>query len=334
MKTKNYLLAAVALMLAACSSDEIANEVAPPDAISFSATIGEQATTRTLFIPSGETATNLQDTYFATGREIKVYKTVGTEDPTSAIYTTADHEGTKNAFNLKDGETPLTWPTDETATVGLQAFHPSSYTGSATEGSFTVSNAQGDITNFYNSDLMFSNALSTTKTTTTQAFTFAHKLSKVIVNLTRGAGFTDAEWQAATVAISAKLKATIATENNTTTITAASTDNDPADIAMGTVGETTATTVNFAAIIVPQDITLAASTGTYDLIKISIANKSLPYTLKNTTTSETTKSFESGKKYTYNLTVSMAGIKLQSTEITNWTEGNTTTEQANQDILI
>ena len=69
-----------------------------------------------------------------------------------------------------------------------------------------------------------------------------------------------------------------------------------------------------SAIIIPQDISAGSQ-----FITIATNNQTTyRYSLPNTVNLI---SFESGKAYTYNLTVRKSGLTLDSTNITDWDDG-------------
>ena len=292
MNTKFFYFAAAAMMLAACSNDESVNEVANDNIISLTASVAGPSTTRA--------GVDVQSTAFDAGAEINVECTPTGGTMASAVYTAAAASEGKNALSLKSGQTALTWPAS--GTVNINAYYPSTVTSTTT--SFSVledqsTDATNGDANYKASDLMYSTPIADqAKQSAAVGLTFNHALTKIIVNLTKGTGMSDADIAACTVTLSAKKTATI-TEGNFAGLTAS-------DAAAVTI--TAGTGANTAAIIVPQ--TIDAST---DFITITTSGShSVSYSLP------AEKTFAAGSVYTYNFTLGMSGITLQSTTITGW----------------
>ena len=208
-------------------------------------------------------------------------------------------------MSLKSGQTALTWPAS--GTVNINAYYPSTVTSTTT--SFSVledqsTDATNGDANYKASDLMYSTPIADqAKQSAAVGLTFNHALTKIIVNLTKGTGMSDADIAACTVTLSAKKTATI-TEGNFAGLTAS-------DAAAVTI--TAGTGANTAAIIVPQ--TIDGSSTAQDFITITTNNgsgHSVTYKISEN------KTFAAGSVYTYNFTLGMSGITLQSTPITGW----------------
>ena len=212
--------------------------------------------------------------------------------------------GDVNGLTVNTGDA-FTWPAS--GTVGIKAFYPSSV-GSSTN-SFTVStnqSATGSATGttdaekgYKGSDLMYATPIaSQAKQTSAVGLTFNHALTKIVVNLTRGSGMSDADIAACTVTLNAKKTVGISSGQVPDTPVPS---GDDVTITMGTGS-------GVAAIIVPQ--TIAAST---NFITITTnGSHSVSYSLP------AEKTFAAGCVYTYSFTLGMSGITLQSTTITDW----------------
>lgn len=317
---KYFILAAAALAMVACSNDESENSlVQNGEPIRLTASVGNAAQTRA--------AVDLQSTAFATGEEIYVECTPSVSGSLAhAIYTTGEAATNVNALTLKTGETALRWPAS--GTINLDAYYPS-YVNSSTTG-FTVStdqSAAGDATlqslstevegyaarelarGYKGSDLMYATTIPTqSKQDAAVGLTFNHALTKIVVNLTAGDGLTADDLAACVVTMNAKKsigisKGKAAKQDNQYT---ASLD---ATIKMGTGP-------NNAAIIVPQLISATNESKVNFITVTTTGGHSVTYQLS------ANKTFEEGRVYTYNLTVSMKAITLQSTTITNWVDGD------------
>lgn len=282
---KYFILAAAVLAMTACSNDESVNIVQNDNAIKLTASVAGASNTRA--------GVDVQSTAFATGEEVNVECTPSGGTLASAVYTADAVDNGINTLTLKVGETPLRWPAS--GTVNIDAYYPSSVATSV--NSFSVQENQSTDANYMASDLMYAtNIPSQTKQSTRVGLTFNHALTKIIVNLTAGDGMSNTDIAGCTIKLSA-----MKTVDITKGIAGTSTSNS-ATITMGTGANT-------AAIIVPQ--TIAAST---NFITITTSgNHSISYAIP-----AGGKTFAAGSVYTYNLTVAISGITLQSTTITSW----------------
>ena len=136
------------------------------------------------------------------------------------------------------------------------------------------------------------------------SLTFTHKLSKVIVNVTRGSSLGTTNISALTSAI----KGTPNTGYLNLTNGVTTNVNTYVDAISFLKTASAADKVVFEAILIPH------STG--------YANRAITFTLGSTTyTYPTTQTFESGKKYTYNLILTSSGVALQEISIGDWGTG-------------
>jgi hypothetical protein len=328
---KYFILAAAVLTMTACSNDENENSVKNDDAINLTASVAGATATRA--------GVAVQSTYFEGGELINVECTPndGTTDGTmvSAIYETgaAATSTTVNALSVYTGSTALTWPA--LGTVSLKAFYPSDVTSSST--TFSVQEDQStDATNgdanYKASDLMYSTPITgQTKQSAAVELTFHHALTKIIVNLTPGSGMTNTDVAACTVKLHAKK--TVAIASGVASTDPSDVSND-ATIIAGTGTEVAdnsgVKTYGVAAIIVPQTIIVPSSTDPdpvpvpVDFITVTTAgNHSVTYKLS------TDKAFAAGNVYTYNFTVGISGLLLQSTQIIDWDGGENNANTVN-----
>jgi len=285
MRKSYFLLAASALMIAACSSEESGNQsVQNSEVISLSATVS-----------SGMRAsgTTLQNVQFVSGASIHVeaYKHGEGTAYANGNYTTTDAEGAMTGS--------LTYPATG-GNIDICAYYPSTVNSNTT--SFTVQTDQSSDANYQNSDLMYADKLENKAKGPTHNLTFNHALSKIIVNIQAGTGVT--------------------TDDITTWVTAVNIKNTKhtagftiTDGAVGTIGESgettdiniTGTKTSNEGIIVPQ--TVAAG----EFITVTYKGNDYKYELT------ADKEFEPGNKYTYTLTLNASGISLKSLEINDWT---------------
>ena len=314
---KYFILAAAVLTMIACSNDENENSVFNDNAINLTASVAGATATRA--------GVAVQSTYFEAGEKIKVECTPndGTTDGTmvSAIYETAAvTSSTVNALSVYTGSTALTWPAK--GTVSLKAFYPYDVTSSST--TFSVledqsTDATNGDANYKASDLMYSTPITgQTKQSAAVELTFHHALTKIIVNLTPGSGMTNDDVAACTVKLYAKKTVAIASGVADPTNASAG-----ATITAGTGTEVAdnsgVKTYGVAAIIVPQTITVGTDPVTpVNFITVTTAGgHSVTYKLGET------KAFAAGNVYTYNFTVGISGLVLQSTQIIDWVGATT-----------
>lgn len=303
---KYYILAAAAIMMAACANDENESSVdnsIDGNVIRLSAQVaGANAVTRA--------GVAIQSTAFAASELINVECQPNEGTLARFNYTTGNPTGNVNTLSAADATHTHYWPANG-ATVTLKAFYPSTVTSETTTFSVSTNQAaegsalgENDADRGYKgSDLMYSATISNqSKTTSTLGFTFNHALTKIVVKLTPGDGMTTEDIAAAAITLHAKKTATIS--NGAVT---AATDDAAVDINMGVGSDATN---GIAAIIVPQ--TIAAES---NFITVASGGHSVIYKLA------AEKTFAAGSVYTYSLKVGMAGITLESTTITNWTDG-------------
>ena len=285
---KYFILAAAALAMVACSNDESNNNV-DPNIISLSASIG--GVTR-----ANVDATTAQNTQFASGKTIFVeaYKTGESTTYTTGSYTTAAGGAmTGTLYYPSTGEN-----------IDICAYYPSSVSSSTT--SFAVGATQTTEADYQDYDLMYATKLTDKAKNSTHDLTFHHALSKIVVNIsgTNGVSNTDIENLVSAVKINGtKLTATTTIDNGTITITG--TNGDATDINI--TGATSK--LSQAGIIVPQTVTEGTT-----FITVTYNSQDYTYALP-----AGGKNFEAGNVYTYSLTLSPAGLQLQSTQIADWT---------------
>lgn len=172
---------------------------------------------------------------------------------------------------------------------------------------FSVSTSQNTDANYKASDLMYA-SVNITKSAGSGSgkLTFAHKMAKIIVNITRGDGISS---------ISAvKIVGGYRTINvtNTTDCTLGTTLTNANSSTNITVysGNSTAATLSCAALIPPQTVNA-------NFLQIVTDKGTVTYSLSN-------KAFATGQSYTFNITVNLAAVGT-TVAITNWSNnGNAT----------
>ena len=305
-----YSFAVAALMLTACNNDEQGQSNANPDVINLSASLAGPSTRA---IATGA----LQNTAFVADEQIHVYAFKMTSDTEYAASSYTDGNYTAAAadnsgHNALSGS--LLYPA-ENVNIAIKAFYPSSITLDQT--SFNVPNTQTTEAGYRSADLMYSDvavnlarrdAAGQGGNANTHGLTFHHALSKIIVNVNPKSGDNvgvtqnDITTNLTAVAIANTKPTANFAASTLGTITSAS--GTAADISiLQNAGDASS-----AGIIVPQ--TIANGTA---FIKITYANVVYTYSL------EAAKTFEAGKVYTFNLTLSAQGLSLSSTTIGDWT---------------
>lgn len=295
------LMAAMAMtsVFSSCSNDEVegVNNQQP-----------KQLTLKSQSITTRSTSQTLQATQIASGVKVGAYVTsTGTTTATSTgsnVELTADGSG-----NFTGGS--MIWPTS--GNIDIYAYAPYNSSASLSEAlSFSVSADQSSEDNYLASDLLYASATNQTETTDgTVALTFAHKLTKLNINITNNN--TEIDLTDATVTVQNTLPTTALT---LTDGTLAAASGDATDIKAATFA-TDATEFKAAAVIVPQ--TIASGT---TLVKIEPATGN-PLIVK--LGSEV--AFVAGKSYTYTVTINAATVvettlTLTSAQVTDWTDGD------------
>ena len=214
-----------------------------------------------------------------------------------------------------NGETFYAYPATQpyfpaaVTSVDVHAYYPSSVTNSTT--SFSVLQNQTSTANYKSSDLMYASCAATRSAgaaTGSGSLTFSHRMAKIIVSATVGAGvntITDVRIVGGhrTIDISTPQTCTLGT-----TLSDANTTSDY--ITVYTDGSSGS--VSCAALVVPE-----AGGFTGEFLQIITDMGTATYSLSS-------KVLASGSAYTFNITVSAAAIGLTTT-ITTWTNGGTTT---------
>ncbi len=309
MKKLLFFAAVASVMLTACSSGNEEAKVTDSSPLCLS-TQNITGMTR-----AGQ---SVQLSQFANGQNV-------------GIFLVEDNAGTPvtSGTNVTVYTNPLTYVADGSGGLSNTQYWPTDGNGlhiwgvyplaaaqtaaayNATGKTFSVQADQSSDANYMASDLMTGIPTSPlTNPVARQAnvpLTFTHLLTKINVNLSTGSGFTDGDLNSAVVSILGTLPTTTFGVQSTTVGGASGTATD---ITAGT-GTTT------SAIIVPQALASGAS-----FIQVAVGGGSYIYKLGAATT------FDAKKCYTYNITVNKTGLVLTSTTITGWTDGGSTSGNA------
>lgn len=261
----------------------------------------------------------LQNTTFVNGNQIKVYFKETTPPVTGTIYNTNPYSYTVGAIAYDSNNTayqPLTTTTkveypDNNVPVDVYALHPCVDALTIDATSFTIQGDQSNPDGYRNSDLMYAFAKECRETANNDPIKlqFKHVLSKVIVELVDAKGIDLSKRDGAKIKLY-NVKPTIGIRQN----------SDYGEMSL-TTAQGTATTVDMgtynssstlSAVIVPQDIT-GATTGT-KFIEIMIDGARFVYYIPK----DETRTFKSGMKYTYKLTLKAGSLVLISIGIDDW----------------
>lgn len=323
-------LAAATLLLASCSNDE--TEPADNRPVELRLTSGVE-------VPQTRST---QETSIAADEVVSVWVDNATATPVVSLYEAIQLTATAN--NTFTGNTKMYFPSASTK-LNIYAIHGNFATPfPADNKSFpstiihTVASDQtpdaedGRMFNYLKSDLLYAVQKDVTTSDNvnnhvkTQLLTFYHLLSKVEVALKAGTG--SPTLTGATVTIEGtKLKADFTpnkdavmtdepnnvTNNRATMVTPTADDNDAQSIAIPTAvtSDDFGNGTSYAeAIVVPQKITQDA---TFIKVKLSGSNTELVYKIPDADGL----TLESGKKYTFNLTVNLTELTVTS-EIKSW----------------
>lgn len=318
MKAKLFVtMAAATMILAGCSNDE--NE--PVDNWNGEIRLSSGVTT--------QTRANTQATQIQSGEFVYVWadKAPATPDHIKAWTLTA---GSSNDFTGN----PQYYPTDG-SNLDFYALHgnfaPGAFMENTTEfpttaivHSVEADQSGTDMKNYAKSDLLYAVQKGVVRSSSAVQLPFYHMLSKVEVALKSGDG--NPELTGATVTIEGtKLKADF-TPGKDATMTdqparagmiALNGDNNtvtPIKIRTVTTDNFDSNTEYGEAVVLPKQ-NIAQSTA---FIKVTLANGAV-FSYKIPDAGGLT--LESGKKYTYKITVKQSGLSVSST-ITDWTQEN------------
>lgn len=315
MKAKLFVtMAAATMILAGCSNDE--NE--PVDNWNGEIRLSSGVTT--------QTRANTQATQIQSGEFVYVWadKAPATPDHIKAWTLTA---GSSNDFTGN----PQYYPTDG-SNLDFYALHgnfaPGAFMENTTEfpttaivHSVEADQSNTDMKNYAKSDLLYAVKKDVARSSSVVQLPFYHMLSKVEVALKSGDGNPNLTGATVTI-VGTQLKADFTPDKDVTMteqsaraamIAITEGDNDAAPITVRTV-----TTNNFdtnteygEAVVLPKQ-TINAKTA---FIQVKLSNNAV-FTYKIPDGEPLT--LESGKKYTYKITVNQSGLTVTS-EIKDWT---------------
>lgn len=328
MNYKLYTLT-LALLLAACDQQQEPPVSAVPQQ---ELTVAVDCDDGNLEVMPTRSGADAQNTQFASGQLLDVFiSEAGTKTGAGSTYTTTytqpvrakttNANGAVSFVSSSDNSTANRqyWPSSGNG-VNIYAWYPTlGATALTAQPEFTVQTNQAST--IATSDLMLGMPRKANGTSDNPVaryayaaspaavpLTFHHLLSKIVVVLQAGTGFTAAQLQNATVTIG-----TVKTKVKVTSLTTGATTTQTTPTGTVTLLDGTSTSRTGYCIIPPQ----------------SIAGQKVRVTLSNgaayTYTFPTGHATEARKRYTYTLTVTPTAITVTAT-ITDWGDGGTQNE--------
>lgn len=305
---KKYIfLASAVVALAACSSNEEFEQIGNCE-IKLNSTLLVQT----------RAAQDIQSTAFDSGAEVAVFINEDSSSPSTSydqpLQYDVEDDGSLTTTN------PQYFPQNGNG-VNIFAVYPyevgQNVEVTETAAPFSVQSDQSSKDNYKASDLMVGEPTSKPvyRTTSNVTLQFKHCLSKININIKVGDGVDANDLNDAIVTIYTRTnEATFDVQSGVIT---AVNSQAQASTPFVRAGNLTASGNGFegmSAIIIPQDISAGSQFITIDTNNQTTYRYSLP-------TAVNLISFESGKAYTYNLTVRKSGLTLDSTTITDWDDG-------------
>lgn len=294
------LLPLATILLTACTIEVIDENSDVGGLVPINLTVGVDEPEEWQHTAAGTRATTLLNNAFAVNDQI----VVGFSGNTTLGSNTTKYQVTNastGATSLVSGQTQPYFTLDGSSTTAY-GYYPSK-PGST----FSVQADQSGDANYKKSDLMYA-SVNITKSAGSGSgkLTFAHKMAKIIVNITRGDGISSIS----AVKIVGGYR-TINVTNTTyctlgTTLTNA---NSSTNITVHS-GNSTAATLSCAALIPPQTVS-------GNFLQIVTDKGTVTYSLSN-------KAFATAQSYTFNITINAAAIGT-TVAITNWANNGSAT---------
>ena len=268
--------------------------------------------------------TRANDSGFENGDQVGIYVVDNVDGSSGTLSTTANHANNVKFTYSSTGNiwapivgSEIYW-NDSKTKVDIYSYYPySSSVGSTTEYPFSVYSDQSISGNYYNSDFIWAKASSVTAQTDPVNIYFGHRMSKIVISTTAGAGFTESEFNAATKSVQilgTKLSSKINLSSGAVIVDNSTVNGTITPMANGNV---------FTAVLVPQ--TIVESTV---FIKITV-NGVEHYYSKGFT-------FETNKQYNFAISVNKNSLSVVSNSVSEWTPDvnvySTKEEAINKDI--
>lgn len=297
------LLPLATILLTACTIEVIDENSDVGGLVPINLTVGVDEPEEWQHTAAGtRAATTLLNNAFAVNDQI----VVGFSGNTTLGSNTTKYQVTNastGATSLVSGQTQPYFTLDGSSTTAY-GYYPSK-PGST----FSVSTSQNTDANYKASDLMYA-SVNITKSAGSGSgkLTFAHKMAKIIVNITRGDGISSIS---AVKIVGGYRTINVTNTTNCTLGTTLTNANSSTNITVYS-GNSTAATLSCAALIPPQTVN-------GNFLQIVTDKGTVTYSLSS-------KAFATGQSYTFNITVNLAAIGT-TVAITGWTgTGNVTVQ--------
>ncbi len=308
MKTKVLLLGTLAIALAACNNDENTTIDTGDGRALFSASIGAQ--------------TRAFDTSWEGDDQIGITGTTGTKTYTNVAYQTTNDDGN---FTVATPGDEIYYQDDNA--VNFTAYYPWNDLGTGVTEISADTWGQSDQKSF---DFLHATATGS-KAKPNVAFTFSHKMAKLVLTIKKGADVSLDEVKAAVLLLEGfKHEGTFNITDGTTATKDASTAgwefaNNSADPAYNApfVVDTKNETVAYTLIFFPQ--TFASGLDfTAELTGIQTFSTTLDFTAANADAgdSEAKNEWVAGRQYNMSVTLHKTGITVTGCTISKWEEAD------------
>lgn len=213
-----------------------------------------------------EGQTKVSDAGFENGDEIGIFvvdysgTTPGTLSATLNHATNVKHLYTSSSDSWSATAGAEIYWNDATTSVDVYGYYPYSTVSSVTAHQFAVNKNQSSAINYFLSDFLWGKATSVTPGTNPVLITFAHKLSRIVITLEAGDGYTAEEFSSATKSMQILNVKNLADINLSNGVASAN-----SSVSTDTIFPFKNANI-FTAIVVPQTV---ASTSTFVKVRIN-----------------------------------------------------------------
>lgn len=251
MKKLFFLAVTVCSILSSCSSKSEVPEPTPDP------TPGVQSQIPINLSISNNTRAN--DDTFETDDEVGVY-VVNYTDGTAGTLALSGNQADNMRFTFRDNawipDNAIYWK-DNSTPADIIVYYPYAETvSSVTAHPFSVQTDQSTASNFWASDFLWGKATNVSPTFSAIPITTNHSLSRIILNLQPGDGYTTEDWAAAEKSVcitNVKTSATIDLSTGVATATGEATNVTPFKVSESN------NTICYQAMMIPQELTDAAT---------------------------------------------------------------------------
>ena len=231
---KILALVATASLMFSCSQEEIIPDV---EKIPINISVGQQ--------------TRANDTTYENGDEVGIY-VVNYDGSTVGSLQEEGNQVDNMRFEYNGGiwtpDAPIYWK-DKSTSAGFYAYYPYDASANVSAHSFSVQADQSAEANFWASDFLWGKATKVSPTKSAVPIVTNHSLSRILVDIKPGNGFTESTWAAATKSVKICDVKTSATIDLSTGI-ATATGNNGEIIPLAAAK--TGTTLSYQAMMIPQ----------------------------------------------------------------------------------